>query len=207
MSSLLEHVSAERSLDAVPIERVWRVSIEQYHAMFDAGILTEDDPVELIDGILVHKMPKNPPHVFALDALRDLLLGCPLQSWIVRVQDPILLDDSEPEPDLVIARGKRRDYVDRHPGPDDIGLVIEVADATLAGDRGFKKRLYAANRIVEYWIVNLVAHEVEVYNEPVGRGLRADYRVMRKYVVGESVPLLLDGGHVCLVPLSELFTA
>lgn len=205
MSSVMDHFAVDEfSLAEVPHERLWRFSVEQYHEMIGAGILHDDDRVELIEGLLVRKMSKNPPHVFALDTLRDFLFRQALQKWVIRLQDPITLGKSEPEPDLVLARGTRRDYTERHPSPADVGLAVEVADSTLAEDRGYKKSVYAQSRIAQYWIVNLVDGQIEVYNDPTGRGSQADYRVQRVYKLGESVPLTLDDVEIVNVPVSEL---
>src|SRR4051794_9689051 len=121
---------------------VYRLSVEQYHAMIRHGILTDDDPVELLEGILVQQMGKNPPHTFATQFIRDELPPMmPAGLWFVSDQEPITTTDSEPEPDVFIVRGRRRDYLaqDRHPGPADMGLVIEVSESTLATDRGTKR--------------------------------------------------------------------
>ena len=87
--------------------------------------------------------------------------------WYVDSQEPITLDDSEPEPDIVVVRGDTRDYLDRHPGARDLSLVVEVADSTLERDRTLKQRLYGRAGIPVYWIVNLVERQLEVYSQPV----------------------------------------
>lgn len=206
MSTILESpLTDETDAVDVPVERLWRVSVDQYHEMLNAGILRDGDPVELIDGLLVRKMSKNPPHVFALQTLHGLLARILVGSWILRLQDPITLAKGEPEPDLVVVRGGLQDYAERHPGPRDIGLAVEVAETSLADDRGYKRTLYAAHRIGVYWIVNVIDEQIEVYTEPAGRGNNAEYRVRRNYLRGESVPVILDGVQIGAVPVSELF--
>ena len=150
-------------------------------------------------------MSKNPPHVFALQTLHGLLAQILVGSWILRLQDPVTLANGEPEPDLVVVRGRLQDYAERHPGPGDIGLAVEVAETSLSDDRGYKRTLYAAHRIGVYWIVNVIDEQVEVYTEPAGRGNDADYRVRQNYLRGESVPLILDGVQIGAVPVSDLF--
>ncbi len=145
---------------------IWRLRVEQYHAMIQAGILAEDDPVELLEGWLVTKMPKNPRHRVVTQLTREALAQVLPPGWYVDAQEPITTADSEPEPDVVVVQGSRRAYLDRHPGPQDIALVIEVADSSLQHDRSSKKRLYAAAAITEYWIINLIANQVEVYTDP-----------------------------------------
>jgi Uma2 family endonuclease len=111
--------------------------------MIQAGILTEDDPVELLEGWLVTKMPKKATHTLTTQLTQEILAQIVPNGWFVNAQEPITLKDSEPEPDVAVVRGKRRNYQNRHPGPTDVALVIEVADATLQRDQIIKKRLYA----------------------------------------------------------------
>ena len=147
---------------AVPTDLIWRLSVNQYHQMVCAGILTEEDPVELLAGWLVPKMPKNPPHRVATRLLRQALERVVPAGWYVDSQEPITTADSEPEPDVVVVRGETRQYLDRHPGPQDVALIIEVADTTLQRDRVLKQRIYAAAGIPVYWIVNLLDNQLEV---------------------------------------------
>jgi len=190
--------------EEVPSSRLWRMSVEQYHEMLRAGILQEDDQVELIEGVLVQKMDKNPPHIIALTKLRDLLLRLNLAGWTLILQDPIRLDESEPEPDATLIRGVVDDYAEGLPAPDDIGLVVEVADASLLGDRGYKKQLYAKNGIAQYWIVNLVDCKIEVYTEPFASEANADYKSRTFYYPGDSVPFILDGTVVASIPVAAV---
>lgn len=122
-------LSTERA--AVPDDTIWRLTVEQYHRMISAGILTDDDPVELLEGWLVFKMPKNPQHRLATQLTREALTRLIPAGWFVDTQEPITTYDSEPEPDVMIVRGQPRDYANRHPVPAEIALVVEVADATL----------------------------------------------------------------------------
>lgn len=193
----------DEPVDDVPLDRLWRLSVEQYHEMVRQGILKSGEPVELLDGLLVKKMGKNPPHVIALNLLRDFLVRLGLQSWSVWIQDPMTLDTSEPEPDLMLVRGDPRDYADRHPAPDDVGLVVEVAEATLRFDRNFKKRLYARNRIRQYWVVNLIDEQIEVYTQPSGLAASPGYDEQRVYRRSEAVPLHLDGIEVA-IPVNDI---
>jgi Uma2 family endonuclease len=179
---------------------IYRLSVPQYHAMVKAGILTENDEVELIRGWLVPKMSKNSPHRIANSLLVDVLPGLCGAGWHLQVQDPITLADSEPEPDGAVIRGRPRDYANRHPGPADVGLVIEVADTTLASDRTEKKQLYAEAKIPTYWIVNLVDGVIEMYTDPVG----ADYASRHDLRAGDDIPLVLDGRLVARVAVRDL---
>ncbi|MBL8799972.1 MAG: Uma2 family endonuclease [Planctomycetia bacterium] len=187
-----------------PLDTLWRLSVAQYHQMIQAGILTEDDPVELLEGILVAKMPKNPPHRIGVRKLRRSLERVVPAGWSVDIQDPITLPHSEPEPDGTVSRGDTERITDRHPGPDEVALLVEVADATLSRDRTTKKRIYARAQIPVYWIVNLIERQVEVYTEPTGPADEPDYRQRRDYGPAESVPVVLDGQEVGQIPVGEL---
>jgi Uma2 family endonuclease len=177
---------------AVPDSPIWRLSIAQYHQMTQSGILTDDDPVELLEGWLVTKMPKNPPHRLATQLMREVLAQLLPIGWYVDAQEPITTADSEPEPDVVIVRGDRRQYRDRHPGPSDVALVVEVSDTTLQRDRTIKQRLYASAGIPVYWIVNLVDGQIEAYGEPGGLVSAPRYARRDDYQRGTAVPLILD---------------
>jgi Uma2 family endonuclease len=189
---------------ASPSEPHWRISVDQYHQMIAAGILTEDDPVELLEGYLVPKMPKNPPHCHACDAIIEILNRLRLRGYFIRGQNPITTADSEPEPDISVVRGKRADYRHRHPGPKDSALVVEVADTSLERDRGIKKRIYARAGVPVYWIVNLPDRQLEVYSQPFVTGERADYGTIKVLVPPKEVPLVLDGKKFASLPVKKL---
>jgi hypothetical protein len=188
----------------IPDLPIWRLTVEQYHQMLEVGILRDGEKVELLEGWLVPKMTKKPPAVTSLSLLNDLIREILPAGWCVRIQDPVTTGDSEPEPDLAIARGTPRDYAKRHPAPTDVGLVIEVAHTTLREDRGIMQRMYARAKIVEYWIVNLVENCVEVYTEPTGPARKPQYKGRQEYRAGQSVPVRLDGKVVGEVPVSEV---
>jgi Uma2 family endonuclease len=171
---------------AVPSEPIWRLSVEQYHAMIEAGILTDDDPVELLEGWLVFKMPKNPPHRITTRLLRAALEQLIPVGWYV--------DSQEPEPDVIVVRGDTRDYLDRHPGAADLAIVIEVADTTLQRDRTTKKRSYARAGVGIYWIVNLSEQQIESYTQPIAA--TAAYQTSTDYRLQDSIPVLIAGVEV-----------
>jgi Uma2 family endonuclease len=188
----------------VPTARIYRLSVEQYHQMLAAGILKDGDPVELLKGLLVRKMGKNPPHRVATGLTREVLDNLVPAGWFVDSQEPITTDDSEPEPDISVVRGNRRQYNDRHPGPHDAGLLVEVADSSLEYDRGFKKRVYAEARVPVYWIVNIIENVVEVYTDPSGPGNQPDYRKCQIYNPAEEIPVVLDGQEVGRIAVRDL---
>jgi Uma2 family endonuclease len=185
-------------------EPVFRLSVRQYHAMIDAGVLTDDDPVELLEGILVFKMPKKPGHRIALAKLQRILPPLLPTTMALQVQEPITLSDGEPEPDAAVIDGRPEDYADRHPGVSDVRLVVEVADTTLARDRGIKLRGYARAGLPVYWIVNLVERTLEVYTEPDGDASPPAYRQTRVFRPGDSAPLELSAQAVGTVAVGEL---
>jgi Uma2 family endonuclease len=145
------------------------LTIDDYHRMIETGIIQEGEHIELISGQIFNMAAKGTRHTVANTELMSELLILLGRRAKIRCQDPITLPNhSEPEPDLVIARLRSDNYVDSHPAPADIILVIEVADSTLNFDRNTKAPLYAAAGISEYWIVNLVDDRLEIYSQPQG---------------------------------------
>lgn len=185
---------------------LYRVSVEQYHDMIRKGIFKDGDPVELLEGVLVRKMTKHQPHCFATQTLRDLLPRLLPSGWFVIDQDPVTTADSEPEPDVSVIRGTRRQYLEqgRHPGPPETGLVIEVADSSLDHDRTTKYRVYARAGIPTYWIVNLVDRQVEVYTGPTAPAPEPSYHQRVDFGPADDVPLVLDGQVVGRVRVADL---
>ncbi len=195
MATLISPAQAAPASDPI-----WRLTVDQYHAMIDTGILSSDSPVELVEGILLQKMSKKPPHSFATEEARVALSSVLPPGWSVRAQEPITLADSEPEPDIAVARGSNRDYLKRHPGPADIALIVEVSDSTIARDRGIKLRMYARAGIREYWIVDLLSRCIEVHTDPQGES----YRVLRVLSANEAIPVTIGGSEVGSVLVSSL---
>jgi Uma2 family endonuclease len=182
----------------------WRFTVEQYHKLIDAGVLTSDDRCELIHGLIVEKPVINPPHANAVNRLMKRLMMLLGPDAVIGVQQPITLPpDNEPEPDLFIASGTDDDYGDRHPGPRDVQLAVEVADSSLAEDRTTKLGIYAAYRLPVYWIVNLVDYRVEVYTDPRG-GKNPTYRARQDYGPNDKIPVTLAGRTVGSIPVREI---
>jgi len=186
----------------VPL-RLHRLSVEQYHQMIQAGILHSGDNIELLEGWLVEKMTKNPPHTVYTQLITDELRRLASPSMSVRIQEPISSSDSEPEPDIVLARGRIRDFLEHHPRPHQIELLIEVADATLRQDQTLKKRLYARANVAVYWIANLLEMQIEVCEEPQPALEWPDYARKEIFRAGEKVPLVLEG-ETHLLSVSDL---
>ena len=149
--------------------RLHRWNRDQYERLIDHGILDEDDPIELLDGLLLVKEPQSSPHRTAVLLTAKALEEAFGDGWFVQTQSPITLDDrSVPEPDVCVIRGALRDYVAAHPTRP--ALVVEVAWSGLALARGRKAAAYARAEIADYWIVNLVDRVLEVYREPAPPG-------------------------------------
>ena len=146
-----------------------RFTRQEYARLIDHGFLDEDDPIELIDGLLLVKEPQASPHRTAVLLVAKALGRAFGDGWFVQTQSPIILGDrSEPEPDVCVVRGSPRDYVATHPRHP--ALVVEVAQAGLGIARGRKAAAYARAGIVDYWIVNLVDRVLEVHREPARPG-------------------------------------
>jgi hypothetical protein len=184
-------------------EFVLRWTVDQFHQMIEVGILTEGDPVELLDGWLVTKMIKNAPHRIATGRLHRKFDRILPPGWHLSLQDPITLATSEPEPDFAVVRGLPEDYPRSHPGPPNVAMVVEVADASLERDQGLKKRIYAHAAIPIYWIVNLIEHRIEVYSDPSG-GAEPDYRQRQDYGSADAVPLVIEGQVIATLPVRDI---
>jgi Uma2 family endonuclease len=175
---------------------IHKLSIAEYHRMLEVQILTDDDPVELLEGWLVPKMPHKPPHDGTIQLAEEVLRPRLPTDWRLRIQSAITTDDSEPEPDVTVVAGEARTYLHRHPGPADIAVLLEVAETTLQRDREDKGRLYARARIACYWIVNLVDRQVEVNTDPTGPDPNPHYRQVTVYKPEGAIPLVI-GGQDC----------
>jgi Uma2 family endonuclease len=144
-------------------ERCW--SKEEYYRLGELGFF-RGQRVELIEGRLMVHSPQNSLHADAVDDVDDVLSGVFRPGYRVRCQLPLDLGlRTEPEPDVAVVPGRRGQYRKAHPTT--AVLVVEVSDTTLDYDRGFKASLYAAGKILDYWIVNLVDGQLEVYRQPV----------------------------------------
>jgi hypothetical protein len=188
------------------VDRLYRLSVDQYHAMAEAGILGTNDRIELIEGLLVNKMTKKRPHVIATDLAQYTLIRALPVGWYVSMQNPIAIAeaDSEPEPDIQVVRGTTRDHPDRTIVPTDVALVIEISDSSVRDDQTTKKTLYALASIMYYWIVNLPANRLEVYSDPTGPDPSPDYRRRSEHGPDDIVPLILDGQEVARIAVRDL---
>ncbi len=162
-----------------PRER--RFTVDEYYRMAEVGIIRRDERVELIDGRIVAMSPIGSPHAWCVTRVNRMLarLG---DRVTLSIQDPLRLGDiGEPEPDVVVLRPDSSE--DRHPGPEDVLLVVEVADSSLAYDHGTKAPLSARHGIPELWISDLGGERVEVHRGPAPTG----YRLVQVFRRGEQV--------------------
>ncbi|HUO63895.1 MAG TPA: Uma2 family endonuclease [Terriglobales bacterium] len=144
--------------------RTKRWSRLEYERLVELGAFQPGDRVELVAGELLVREPQGSPHATGIRAVEEALRSALGSGWEVRTQMPVALDDeSEPEPDVIVAPGSFRDYSHAHPSRP--ALLVEVADSSLAYDREDKGSLYARARVPEYWIVNLEERVLEVYRE------------------------------------------
>ena len=159
---------------AVETQR-WQFTVADFMRMGEAGILSEDDRVELIDGEVLAMSPVGANHAAVVKRLNALFARLIASNAILGVQDPIQLNDySELVPDIAILRYREDFYAIDHPGPDDVLLLIEVADSSLRYDRGEKRLRYARAGIPEYWVVDIVGRRVFQYVDPEATGYRFD---------------------------------
>lgn len=167
-----------------------RLTRRDYYRLGEAGILHEDDRVELLEGQLIDMSPIGPRHALVTDSLNELLVAGFSGRARVRCQQPVVLDDgSEPQPDFALVRRPWQGYPHTHPGPDDIFLLIEVSDSSLNFDRTVKLELYARAGIREVWIVDLTTDGVLVHRDPSGGLYGSVVRVEGPGVLGvEGLP-------------------
>lgn len=182
-----------------------RFTLEDYHRLIELGFLTENDRVELIHGELMQMVAKGTAHTVCNTSLVYEVTILLQKRAIVRGQEPIILPpNSEPEPDLVIARNRLDRYLSRHPSPADILLVAEVADSTLKYDQDVKLPLYAQSGISNYWIFNLLASCLEVYSQPY-QDLQGKFGYASKLVFLPNTSINIPGFSDFSLDLSAVF--
>ena len=167
---------------AVPARR--RFTVAEYYAMADAGILSENDRVELLDGDLIVMPPIGDWHAGGVKFFNNTMLPKLLGRAMIAVQDPVRLDEhSEPQPDVTLLQWRDDFHRNGHPGPGDVLLLIEVADSSIEFDRTAKLAAYARAGIPEMWIVARPERRVEAYTDPTGDS----YATVRHFGPGESI--------------------
>jgi len=162
---------------------VRRLSVAEYHKMGEVGILSEDERIELIDGVIIEMSPIGSEHAATVKKLNQLFSNSLSPSEaMIGIQDPVILDDgTEPQPDISILRSKDDAYASEHPRPSDVLLIVEVADTSVEEDRTIKLPRYAACGIPEVWLVNIPEKKIEAYHTPVGEKENAGYKIRVEY--------------------------
>ncbi len=185
-----------------------RFSIAEYHRLGELGFFAPDDRVELIRGELIKMAAKGRFHSVCNSLLVEELIILLARRARVRVQEPIILSttDSEPEPDVVIARNRSDNYLASHPEPAEILLVIEVSDSTLKYDQRTKLSLYAEAGIANYWIFNLVDNQLEMYSEPYQKR-QGDFNYRSQRVLLPNEAVVIPGFPDLSLDLSLVFPA
>jgi Uma2 family endonuclease len=193
-------------------ERLVRLNVDQYAAMIPAGVIAEGAPIELLNGIMrwKNRAAAGEPlrtigkrHEIAVNELHKLLtILLQHAHCFVQVQSPISLSPiDEPEPDLCVVLGSPRDERPRHPTPEEITLVVEVADSSLDYDCGEKLEAYALAGVPEYWVVNLIDRRVEVYRQPDPASGR--YLDRTEHGVDETLSIPLPGDETYLIEVER----
>ncbi|MDX1944963.1 MAG: Uma2 family endonuclease [Pirellulaceae bacterium] len=186
----------------VPPPTLWRFSVEEYEQLGRLGVLTEDDNVELLEGLIVKKMTKNPVHDWTIDFLNAVFSQQLPPGWILRIQNALRTHDSEPEPDVVVAIGDFTSFRRQHPTGEQVSLVIEVAESSL--DQDWRKcRIYARAGVPVYWIVDLNSAWLEVFTQPNRQAGEYEQHV-RLAAPGQATVQLSDTAPL-VIDLQQLF--
>ena len=176
------------------------MTVEQYEAIADAGILTPRDKVHLINGYLVAKMTHHPPHATADELCRQALSRMIPPGWYVRGGKPVRLPGIPASPSQTgRGAGSLGDYSDRHPGPLEVALVVEVSKSSLAEDRKMAE-IYGRAGIPAYWIINLIDRQVEVYSNPGPGG----YDTLEVLAPGHVLSVVIDGVEVGQIAVDDI---
>ncbi|MFP5274359.1 Uma2 family endonuclease [Coleofasciculus sp.] len=182
-----------------------RFTIEDYHRLAELGFFAEDDRVELIRGEIMQMAAKGTAHTNCCRDLLEELAGLVTGRAKLQCQDPIILSsNSEPEPDFAILRKRADNYRFSLPKPEDVFLVIEIADSTLKYDREVKLPLYAEAGISDYWIFNLIDNHLEAYSQPYHKG-QGIFGYSLKRIVLPDQTMLLPSFSDLILDLSKVF--
>lgn len=183
-----------------PLPKPHRYTVDDYYRMADTGILKPDERVELIEGEIIDMPPIGIAHAYAVTRLAAIFSGMAGTRFIVYSQNPIHLNaHSEPRPDIALLRYRADFYRHAHPGPEDILLLVEIADSSLRYDQETKLPLYARHGIPEVWIVDLEHQWLELYRRP------AESRYLEKLMPRRGEIVAPEGLAGCEIAWGELF--
>lgn len=174
--------------------RPYRLTMQDYYRMGEAGILGPDERVELMEGEIIAMPPISSLHAAWVNRLARLLVQQTSDEITVHIQSPVRLgDDTEPEPDLALLRPREKPYSQAHPTSRDALLIVETADSSLAYDRDRKAPLYARYGIPEAWLIDLNSSQLTTYLEPSQEGYR---KILRPARSGQVSPALLPTAKI-----------
>ncbi len=149
-------------------------TVEEYHQMINYGILTPESRVELLEGRIIEMNPQRAPHAATTQRSSDYLKGRLNQQAHIRMQLPITLSTSEPEPDIAVVNIDPKVYGDRHPTANEIFFLVEVADTTLRKDRQEKGLIYAKANLPEYWVLDVSDRQAYIFRNPTSKGYNSE---------------------------------
>ena len=182
----------------MPVLRL--ISVKDYHCMAEAGILRPEERVELVSGQILRLFAKGTAHSAAITRTRRLLESRLGEQVLIRLQDPIVLDDySEPEPDIAVVVLDPLDYEDHHPTVSEVFLIIEIADSSLQYDCQVKAPVYAQSGIRDYWVLDVNARQLHVYRLPSPEGYQS------VTVLAEEVVISPIAFPNCEITVKEMF--
>jgi Uma2 family endonuclease len=177
-----------------------KLTLDQYHKMIDAGILV-DRKIEFIEGELIEMAPEKPIHSGSGNILFKRLYDNLRDRATVRFNSPITLSNSEPEPDIVVAKLRENEYIDHHPYSEDIYLVVEVSNSSLEYDLTEKSRIYARAGIPEYWVVDVQNKKIFLFSE-IDELTNDNYKKVREVMQGSISPMIFPE---VLIELIDIF--
>jgi len=196
-----EEMTTDVPQDEISRPRRWTTA--EYYALSDAGFFG-DERIELLDGEIWKLPSQKTPHFYSVEATAEVLLAAFGPGFTARKHGPITLEDgTEPEPDVVIAAGSYVNYGNHHPTPSEVCLLVEVSDATLWKDRNKKAKIYVRAGIADYWIVNLVNRQLEVYRDPAPIANGHGYKTVQTLFDGDSIAPLSAPNSI--VAVADLF--
>lgn len=191
----------------IDVAQLRRFTVDEYHQLIQQGFFAGDDRFELLEGLIVRKMPHDPIHDACVATLRRLIDALLPPGFHVRVQSAVTSSDSEPEPDIALVRGCEFDYAAQHPGARDTPLLAEVANTSVAEDRVIKGPMYARAGFPIYWLLNIPDRRVEIYTDPSGPDPAPAYRRREDFHTDQAITLALHGAMLGLIQVADLFPA
>ena len=186
-------------------EGIYRLDADQFVKVAEAGVFGVDR-VELLGGVIYRKMTKNGPHNYVSGELHETLVRQLPAGWFADKEIPLRIPPRwQPEPDVMVVRGRRRDYLTGWIGPGDLGLLIEVSDETSRRrDRIIKLRGYAKAGVSRYWIVDLLHRQIEAHDDPTGPVDRPTYRQTTIYRIDDLIPLIVEGIEIVQLAVADI---